>query len=346
VRRRRSQDAPQERSRGKGSAGSRRPVSEGGSGTKRRGTKQRAPKQRAPKQRAPRGSDRSGKGASGAARGSSTAKRSGGPSTERAPAAAAANTGGGLASYLVRPDTNGPKVRLGVLWFLAAIAALVLGRWAVLVLWGGLAVLAAFQTTRAWSEVPRARDLPGWAPTGAAIAAGVCVGAAGLGTSLGGAALIVVPLVLVAAVMLSGRKPAAAGAAVIGAVLAALPAMSVVLVARSEFWAALFLVAAVSFYDAGFFIGAAESSSRLEGPVTGAIGLLAVTFAASAFEAQPFDRATAWVAGAVLLLACPLGQMLTSAELPSPGADVPAMRRLDSYLVAGPLMIAAVWVLG
>jgi hypothetical protein len=47
----------------------------------------------------------------------------------------------------------------------------------------------------------------------------------------------------------------------------------------------------------------------------------------------------------VLLLACPLGQMLVSAELPEPGSRVPAMRRLDSYLVAAPLMLAAVWAL-
>jgi len=145
--------------------------------------------------------------------------------------------------------------------------------------------------------------------------------------------------------MVSGRKPAAAGAAAIGAVLASVPAMSVILVARAETWAALFLVVAVSFYDAGYFIGAAESSSRLEGPVTGGIGLLAVTFSASAFEVEPFDRATAWLAGVTILLACPLGQMLTSAELPRADADVPAMRRLDAYVVAAPLMLGAVWAL-
>lgn len=118
-----------------------------------------------------------------------------------------------------------------------------------------------------------------------------------------------------------------------------------VLLSREGWEVALFVLVAVSFYDAGFFIGAAESSSRLEGPVTGAIGLLAVTFAASAFEAAPFDRITAWVAGAVMVLACPLGQILVSAELPSPESSVPAMRRLDSYLVSVPLMLAAVWAL-
>ncbi|MEZ5270440.1 MAG: hypothetical protein R2789_18475 [Microthrixaceae bacterium] len=266
------------------------------------------------------------------------------PQKKAQPAAAAPTPVSGVRSYLIRPSTDGPKIRLGVFWFLAAVAALVLGRWAVLALWGSAAVLASWQITRAWSETPRAQELPGWIPAGSALASGARVAAAGRD--------------------LPGRRSADRGAVGPGGCgdadrsqvgcrrrsgdrrgVGLLPAMSVVLIAREEQWAALFLVVAVSFYDAGYFIGAAESSSRLEGPVTGAIGLLAVTFTASAFEAQPFDRATAWVAGAVMLLACPLGQMLTSAELPHPSTDVPAMRRLDSYLVAAPLMLGAVWAL-
>jgi hypothetical protein len=220
-----------------------------------------------------------------------------------------------------------------------------LGRWVFLGLWGTLAAFAAWQVDRSWAEQPGAAAMPTWAPVAAAVGAGACVSAASVGTALGGIALIVVPIVLVVAVTAVGRKPADASGAVIGLVLASVPTMAVVLVERDGWQPALFLIAAVSFYDAGYFIGAAESSSRLEGPVTGAIGLLAVTFAASAFETAPFDRVTAWVAGAVLVLACPLGQMLVSAELPDPGSRVPAMRRLDSYLVAAPLMLAAVWVL-
>ncbi len=244
---------------------------------------------------------------------------------------------------LARPDIQGPRVKLGVLWFVAAVASVLLGRWTVLGLWSVAAAVAAWQVTKVWAGQPRASKLPGWGPAASAVTAVVCVAGAGLGTALGGIALMTAPLLLVIVVTVSGRKPAAAGAAVIGAVLAAIPAMSIVLVARDEQWAALFLVVAVSFYDAGYFIGAAESSSRLEGPVTGAIGLLAVTFAASAFEAQPFDRATAWIVGAVMVLACPLGQMLVSAELPAATSRAGAMRRLDAYLVSGPLMLAAVW---
>jgi hypothetical protein len=211
-------------------------------------------------------------------------------------------------------------------------------------LWSSVAAVAAWQVSRAWADSPRAVNLPSWTPHLSAGAAVLLTATATLGTSLAGITLIVVPVAIVGVVMASGRKPAAAGAAAIGTVLASIPAMSVILVARAEPWSAMFLIFAVSFYDAGYFIGAAESSSRLEGPVTGGIGLLAVTFTASAVEAQPFDRATAWMAGVMILLACPLGQMLTSVELPRADSDVPAMRRLDAYLVAAPLMLGAVWV--
>ncbi|MEZ5239630.1 MAG: hypothetical protein R2716_12040 [Microthrixaceae bacterium] len=261
--------------------------------------------------------------------------------SEQAPAAA-----GSLSSHLIRPAADGHKVKIGIVWFLTALGALLVGRWAITILWTAVAVVAAWQVAGAWARYSPDSPAPAFTPALAAVATAALVASSGVGTALAGVALIVVPLAVIGVVMGSGRKPAAAGAALIAVVISSVPAISVVLVARAETWAALFLVAAVSFYDAGYFIGAAESSSRLEGPVTGGIGLLAVTFTASAFEAAPFDRASAWIAGVLMLVACPLGQMLTSAELPEPAAAAPAMRRLDSYLVAAPLMLVAVWSLG
>jgi len=257
-------------------------------------------------------------------------------------------TGGSKAArwLLMRPDTDGPKVRLGILWFLVALGGVIWDRWATVVIWSAMAGFAAWQTTTAWLESPRSKGLPEWSRAVAAAAAVAAVVAAGIGTALGGVALMVMPLVVAGIFLAAGVKPARAGAPLIGAILAALPALSVVLLVRTEQWAGLFLVTAVSFYDAGYFIGGAESSSRLEGPVTGIIGLLAVTFAASAIEVAPFDRVSAWAAGIMMALACPLGQMLVSMELPSPSSKVPAMRRMDAYLVAAPLMFAAAWALG
>jgi hypothetical protein len=251
----------------------------------------------------------------------------------------------GLGQFLVRPDIDGPKVRVGILWFLVAVAAVVFGRWATTAVWTVLAGFAAAQTTKVWLQVPRTAGAPGWSPGLAGAGAAAMVVAAGVGTASAGVALLCVPLLVVLIHMASGHKPAVAGAALIGTVLSAVPAMAVVLVVRTELWSGLFLVVAVSFYDAGYFVSAAESTSRIEGPLTGVIGVLAVTFGASAIEAAPFDRITAWLAGAVLAVACPLGQMVVSAYLPSRDARAPAMRRLDAYLFAAPLMLVAMWSL-
>jgi hypothetical protein len=37
---------------------------------------------------------------------------------------------------------------------------------------------------------------------------------------------------------------------------------------------------------------------------------------------------------------------VTSYFLPTPTSWVPALRRLDAYVVAGPLFVATVWILG
>jgi hypothetical protein len=251
----------------------------------------------------------------------------------------------GLGRYLVRPDIDGPRIRVGVLWFFVLLAAAVLGRWATTAVWTALAAAAALQTTKVWLQVPRAAGAPGWSPVVSAVGAAAMVAVSGIGTGAAGLVLLCVPLLVVLIHMASGHKPAVAGAALIGTVLAAVPAMAVVLVVRAELWAGLFLVVAVSMYDAGYFVSAAESSSRIEGPITGAIGVLAVTFGASAIEAAPFDHVTAWPAGVVLAVACPLGQMVVSTYLPERDAKVPAMRRMDAYLFSAPLMLVAVWIL-
>ena len=252
----------------------------------------------------------------------------------------------GLGQFLVRPDTDGPRIRIGVLWFLVATAGVLFGRWATAGLWAIMAAAAAWQTTKVWLQVPRTVGAPGWSPMVSAVGAGLIVAAAGVGTSATGLALACIPVLVVLIHMASGHKAAVAGAALIGVVLAAAEAAAVVLVVRAELWSGLFLVFAISLYDAGYFVAAAESSSRIEGPITGIIGVLAVSFAASAIEAAPFDRVTAWIAGGLVAIACPLGQMIVSAYLPSRDVRAGAMRRLDAYLVAAPLMLAAIWSLG
>jgi hypothetical protein len=107
----------------------------------------------------------------------------------------------------------------------------------------------------------------------------------------------------------------------------------------------LFLVLAVSLYDAGCYIGGAESSSLLEGPVTGVVGVLAVTFTMAMFQAPPFDALSAAIVGMACAVACPVGQWVASAFLPSVDAPARALRRLDAYIVAAPVFVCAGWIL-
>ena len=250
----------------------------------------------------------------------------------------------GLGQYLVMPDLRGPKITLGLIWLVVAVGAVLAGRWATTVLWALVAAAAAWHVTTAWDS--SARRSPGFSKYLAAGGAAIVVVATGIGTAMGGLALVAVPLLIAVFHLLAGVKPADAGAAEIGVVLSSIAAGSVVLVVRTETWAGLFLVFAVSLYDAGYFVGAADSTSRMEGPITGMIGVFAVSFAAAAVEATPFDRVTAWVAGVLIAVSCPLGQMIVSAYLPKRDVRAPAMRRLDAYLVAGPLLFISVLVIG
>jgi hypothetical protein len=242
-------------------------------------------------------------------------------------------------------------VRLGILWFLVAMAAATAGRWATALLFGLVAAVAAVQTVRVWDELEpddRSRREPTRVPGLPALAglgALVVVLATASGTGNGGVALIVVTIA--AAALGRFADPERGVATVVGAtVLPAVAASAVVLAVRIDTVAALFLILAVSLYDAGSFVLGSESTSRIEGPVGGIVGVLAATFTMAAFPAPPFSPATAWITGALVAVACPLGQWVVSACLPRADAPAGALRRLDAYLLAGPLFVAGAWAAG
>jgi hypothetical protein len=263
-----------------------------------------------------------------------------------------------MARLAVRPSTDGPKVRLGILWFFLALAAVTAGRWPTAVLWGLVAVLAARELLVVWwpwtGEGARGRSdaRPPAAVVGvAALLTAAVPAAAALGTGLTGGALLLVVLALAAIaagarVGAAGLSTAEAAALAVAVLLPAVPAAAVVLVVGSHLWAGLFLVVAVSLYDAGCFIGGADSGSLAEGPITGIIGVLAVTFTMSMFQAPPFDSLSAAVVGGICALACPVGQWVTSAFLPSVDAPCRAVRRLDTYVLSAPMFLGAAWLLG
>ena len=68
-----------------------------------------------------------------------------------------------------------------------------------------------------------------------------------------------------------------------------------------------------------------------------------VTFVVAELQIPPFEGNDAWVFGGLAAVACPAGQLLASALLPSPRSYAPALRRIDSLLVLAPLWA---WLVG
>src|SRR5829696_758426 len=304
-----------------GRPGERRPAgpARGGSGERRRSAR-RATADRPPAHA------RSGERLP--ARGRSGERRPTRPSGYRQ---AASSPTGGLAPVY---DIDGPRVRLGLAWFLVATAA---------VAYAVATGLAARQVVRSWRSVAWQADVA------AAMAAAPVLAAVG-GTTAAVAALAVATVAAVVAAGLpdGARLPGAQGrVAAAGILLVALvPALAgagMVLTRRIDVTAALVLLLVVSAYEAADFIVGSGASNFVEGPLAGAITALVISFPMALILVPPFDR------GGLALLpfiapAGPFGQIMASALLPRPGAQASALRRIDSLLVLAPLWAVAIAV--
>jgi hypothetical protein len=232
-------------------------------------------------------------------------------------------------------DIDGPRVRLGVGWFLLALVAVFLSPITAALVYGAAAGWAARQVVRAWGSIAWQAD----------VAAGL--GAVPVLAALGGTRALIAALAvavvgaIVAACAPGGERLEGRGgrAAALGilllSIVPAAGAASMVLV-RGDSRAA----AVVSAYEMGDFVVGSGASSPVEGPLAGITTALLVGVPLALLLVHPFDDA-----GAVLLgfaaAACPLGQIAASALLPDAGASAPALRRIDTLLVLGPLWAAA-----
>lgn len=243
--------------------------------------------------------------------------------------------------YAAVYDTTGPRVTLGVAWFALAVAALVLGRAPLAFVYAVAAGWAGLEVARRQQEVRTAVD-----PWLAALAAGA-VGASALGgTRMLGATVLAAVVVAVGSSVLGPRRGApplaAAGASLLCALPFGLAAAGVVLTRELEIGAAVVLVLLVSAYEAGDFLIGSGSSNSLEGPVTGMVTVGVTAMVMAALQVPPFDGAPVFTFAALAAVACPLGQVATSALLPAADARAPAARRLDSLLVLAPVWAWAV----
>ncbi len=249
--------------------------------------------------------------------------------------------------YSVPYRTDGPKVSLGVLWFVALVFFLVKAPVLAALLVSAVAAIAGLQVGHAWAHVALT-DRRLCAGMAGLVALGSVAGALGLGI-----ALIVVSLGALGyagigvdfghgradAGATSDRVIAFAELAIRSSIPAALAGGSIVALGYHEPMAAVALVAMVSAYEAGDFLVGTGSANAVEGPVAGLTALAVVAFAVYLVQPDPLDASGVIVFALLTAVACPLGQLAGSAILPRGDAWAPALRRLDSYLIAAPLWL-------
>jgi CDP-diglyceride synthetase len=237
--------------------------------------------------------------------------------------------------YAVVYDIEGPKVRVGVLWFLVAAAALAIGPLPTAVAYGVVAAVAARQTAQAWRRRRLRPNLVVAAGMAGATTLGACLGA-------GGSGLAVLGGVIAALVVATGdvKSPhhvlADAGWTIQCALFPGLAAMSMVLLARLDQGSAIALLLLVSAYETGDYLVGSGASNPYEGPAAGLAAIVVVTFIVSTLPISTLSFGEAWLFGGMVGLLAPLGQLFASALLPDAGAPASALRRLDSLLLAGP----------
>lgn len=241
--------------------------------------------------------------------------------------------------YVAPYDLEGPKVRLGIAWFLLAAVALAIGPLPAAVLYGLVAAAAAAQTARAWRRRRSPAERPNEAVAAViagAMSLGACLGAGGAGLAL----IAGVALAFVAATG-DGRSPnpavTDAGWTVQCGAPLGIVAMSIVLLARLDQGSAIALLLLVSAYEVGDFLVGSGARNPYEGPAAGASAIVVITFIVSTLPISTLSFGEAWLFGGIVAVGAPLGQMAASALLPTAGSPATALRRLDSLLVVAPV---------
>ena len=243
-------------------------------------------------------------------------------------------------------------MRLGLAWAAISTIAVALGPPTTALVFAPVALAAAGQTARAWRKPAQTGTEPDghrrhrpYLPVAAA-GPPLCVIAGLAGPPAVAATAVLVAVAALAASQLRwGKRDWDARLTIAIAVLiGAGAAAPVVLRDRLGLVPALAFLAWVHVVDASTFIVGSGASGRREGPVAGAASAGALGLFVAAVFVPPFRGFSPVVLAVLVALLVPVGTMAASALLPPKGArdeaPVPALRRLDAFLVVGP-----VWVL-
>jgi hypothetical protein len=243
-------------------------------------------------------------------------------------------------------DIDGPRVRLGILWFFTELAAAVAGVAGLALLFSVTAGVAGLQTAQALRKAGHRphRQLAGAGAALLPLAAALTTGLLGLAIlGLAGAAVF-----LGSATAAANRRIdplAAAGATIRSSLFAGFAAACVVECARFSLGGAIALLLLAAAYETGDYIIGSGAANPFEGPVAGATTILVITFAITAVGVRPFVFPDSVALGAVAAVLCPIGQLAASAILPANDAPASALRRLDSLLLLAPAWALAVGIL-
>ena len=228
-----------------------------------------------------------------------------------------------------------PHGRRGVIWATVTVGAVAAGQvW--LALWlGTIAFVAAAQAASVWrsrGERPM--------PLVAASTAAALTGAAAFGVrSITTVTVVALLTALITRMVAQSRSPARDVALTMAlAVPVGLAAGSIVLLRSIDVQAPMLLLAYMAVYDASAYLVGTGASSAWEGPAAGVAALIPLTLLASLLFVPPFDGMAPLVLGLLAGLCAPLGPLAGSALLGDGAVQgAPALRRLDSLLVMGPL---------
>lgn len=242
--------------------------------------------------------------------------------------------------------TDGPKVTFGVLWFLLVMGGALLGTYfddpsvsavGVAGIAAPVAGLAGLQAGNAW--FPNLSATRAWTATAAYI--GGISGFIGPWGAVVGLALSLIVVALYVVLFRGHRRPPGQlfdvlvrSAVPVGVAVASLAALGQVGIG-----AQVSLILLVSAYEAGDFIVGSGSANAVEGPLAGLVALGTMSFLLFLVQPAPFDSSTILLFAVLAGVSCPLGQLLASGLLPRGNAWAPALRRLDSYLLAAPLWL-------
>lgn len=227
-----------------------------------------------------------------------------------------------------------PHGRLGLAWATVTFGVTIAGP-AYLAGWLAVAAfIAGAQTCVVWRKRGE-RPVP---LAAAAIAAGLPVAASFDAGAMAGVVAAGVLVTFLCRLRAPTRAPSRDVALTLAVgVAVGLGAAAPVLVRHTGIAAALLLLVMICAYDAGAYLVGTGASSPWEGPAAGVAALIPVTIFAQVVLVPPFAGAQPLFLGMLAAVLAPCGPVAASALLGDRSAHAPALRRLDSLLLLGPL---------